>query len=119
MWRPAGCVLRNLDLNRRARFFKSLPDLASLRLPSQAAQFIFDGRCWGAIWQCRRYTRRGCAGTGVDVIYLKENKKLAQEIPATGGAIVCAVLMGTLPAPQNFSAAQSHFKQMKHCNARW
>jgi DNA processing protein len=41
-------------------------------------------------------------GTGVDVIYPKENKKLAEEILATGGAIVSEVPIGTFPAPQNF-----------------
>ncbi len=41
-------------------------------------------------------------GTGIDVIYPKENKKLAEEILATGGAIVSESPMGTFPAPQNF-----------------
>lgn len=41
-------------------------------------------------------------GTGIDVVYPKENKKLAEEIIATGGAIVSEVPMGTFPAPQNF-----------------
>lgn len=41
-------------------------------------------------------------GTGVDVVYPKENKKLAEEILATGGAVVSEVPMGTFPAPQNF-----------------
>jgi len=41
-------------------------------------------------------------GTGIDVIYPKENKKLAEDILATGGAIVSEVPMGTFPAPQNF-----------------
>ena len=41
-------------------------------------------------------------GTGIDVVYPKENKKLADEILATGGAIVSEVPMGTFPAPQNF-----------------
>jgi DNA processing protein len=41
-------------------------------------------------------------GTGIDVVYPKENKKLAEEILATGGAIVSEVPMGTFPAPQNF-----------------
>ena len=41
-------------------------------------------------------------GTGIDVIYPKENKKLDEEILATGGAIVTEVPMGTFPAPQNF-----------------
>jgi len=41
-------------------------------------------------------------GTGVDVIYPKENKKLAESIVATGGAIVSEYPLGTFPAPQNF-----------------
>jgi len=41
-------------------------------------------------------------GTGIDVIYPKENKKLAEEILAAGGAIVSEVQLGTFPAPQNF-----------------
>ena len=41
-------------------------------------------------------------GTGIDVVYPKENKKLAEEILATGGAIVSEVPLGTFPAPQNF-----------------
>jgi DNA processing protein len=41
-------------------------------------------------------------GTGIDVVYPKENKKLAEEILACGGAIVSEVPMGTFPAPQNF-----------------
>ena len=41
-------------------------------------------------------------GTGIDVVYPKENKKLADEILASGGAIVSEVPLGTFPAPQNF-----------------
>jgi DNA processing protein len=41
-------------------------------------------------------------GTGIDVVHPKEKKKLAEEILATGGAIVSEVPMGTFPAPQNF-----------------
>ena len=41
-------------------------------------------------------------GTGIDVIYPKENKKLAEEILELGGAIVSELPMGTFPAPQNF-----------------
>jgi DNA processing protein len=41
-------------------------------------------------------------GTGIDVIYPKENKKLAEEILSTGGAIVSENPAGTFPAPQNF-----------------
>jgi DNA processing protein len=41
-------------------------------------------------------------GTGIDVVYPKENKKLAEEILAMGRAIVSELPMGTFPAPQNF-----------------
>jgi DNA processing protein len=41
-------------------------------------------------------------GTGIDVIYPKENKKLAEQILDFGGAIVSEVPIGTFPAPQNF-----------------
>ena len=41
-------------------------------------------------------------GTGIDVIYPKENKKLAEQIVARGGAIVSEFPLGTFPAPQNF-----------------
>ncbi len=41
-------------------------------------------------------------GTGLDVVYPKENKKLAEQIVASGGAIVTEYPMGTFPAPQNF-----------------
>jgi len=41
-------------------------------------------------------------GTGIDVVYPRENKKLAEEILAGGGAIVSELPMGTFPAPQNF-----------------
>ena len=41
-------------------------------------------------------------GTGVDVIYPKENKTLAENILSSGGAIVSEYRFGTFPAPQNF-----------------
>jgi DNA processing protein len=41
-------------------------------------------------------------GTGLDVVYPKENKGLAEEIILSGGAIVSEQPMGTFPAPQNF-----------------
>jgi DNA processing protein len=41
-------------------------------------------------------------GTGIDVVYPKENKKLAEEILSGGGAIVSEMPLGTFPAPQNF-----------------
>jgi DNA processing protein len=41
-------------------------------------------------------------GTGIDVVYPKENKKLAENIVATGGTIVSEYPLGTFPAPQNF-----------------
>jgi DNA processing protein len=41
-------------------------------------------------------------GTGIDVVYPKENKRLSEEILALGGTIVSEVPLGTFPAPQNF-----------------
>jgi DNA processing protein len=41
-------------------------------------------------------------GTGIDVIYPKENKSLAEQILASGGAIISEQRLGTFPAPQNF-----------------
>lgn len=41
-------------------------------------------------------------GTGLDVVYPKENKKLAEQIILSNGAIVTENPMGTFPAPQNF-----------------
>ena len=41
-------------------------------------------------------------GTGIDVIYPKENKALAEQILASGGAVVSEYKLGTFPAPQNF-----------------
>jgi len=41
-------------------------------------------------------------GTGIDVIYPKENSRLAEQILALGGAIVSEFPMGTSPQPQNF-----------------
>jgi DNA processing protein len=41
-------------------------------------------------------------GTGVDEVYPKENKRLAEQILALGGAVISEFPMGTFPAPQNF-----------------
>ena len=41
-------------------------------------------------------------GTGVDVMYPKENSRLAEQILALGGAIISEFAMGTFAAPQNF-----------------
>jgi DNA processing protein len=41
-------------------------------------------------------------GTGVDVIYPKENKDLAENIIRHGGTIISELPLGTFPAPQNF-----------------
>lgn len=41
-------------------------------------------------------------GTGIDVIYPKENKRLAEDIVASGGLILTEFATGTFPAPQNF-----------------
>ena len=41
-------------------------------------------------------------GTGIDVMYPKENTRLAEQIVALGGALISAFPVGTFPAPQNF-----------------
>jgi DNA processing protein len=41
-------------------------------------------------------------GTGVDEIYPKENKKIAEGILSSGGVLVSEFALGTFPAPQNF-----------------
>jgi DNA processing protein len=41
-------------------------------------------------------------GTGVDVIYPKENSRLSEQILALGGALISEFPIGTFPAPQNF-----------------
>lgn len=44
----------------------------------------------------------GVVGTGIDRIYPRENAKLAEEIIATGGAIVSQFPLGTPPLGENF-----------------
>jgi DNA processing protein len=41
-------------------------------------------------------------GTGVDVIYPKENSRLSEQILALDGALISEFPLGTHPAPQNF-----------------
>jgi DNA processing protein len=41
-------------------------------------------------------------GTGVDVIYPKENSRLSEQILALGGAFISEFPLGTFAAPQNF-----------------
>jgi DNA processing protein len=41
-------------------------------------------------------------GTGVDVMYPKENSRLAEQILSLGGALISEFSLGTFAAPQNF-----------------
>jgi len=41
-------------------------------------------------------------GTGVDVIYPKENSRLSEQMLALGGALISEFPLGTFAAPQNF-----------------
>ncbi len=41
-------------------------------------------------------------GTGIDEVYPKENRKIADQILESGGAIITEFPLGTFPAPQNF-----------------
>lgn len=49
---------------------------------------------------------QGCSvavfGTGVDIIYPRENTRLAENILALGGALISEFALGTAPTPQNF-----------------
>jgi DNA processing protein len=69
---------------------------------------IFSGMARGVDTAAHRgaLAGHGCTvavlGTGVDVIYPKENHKIADQIVAQGGAIVSEFPMGTFAAPQNF-----------------
>jgi DNA processing protein len=44
----------------------------------------------------------GVFGTGVDVLYPKENTRIAEQILAFGGALISEFPLGTFAAPQNF-----------------
>lgn len=44
----------------------------------------------------------GVLGTGIDVIYPKENTRLTEQMLALGGALVSEFPLSTFPAPQNF-----------------
>ena len=44
----------------------------------------------------------GVFGTGVDVIYPKENSRLSEQILSCGGALISEFPLGTFAAPQNF-----------------
>jgi DNA processing protein len=41
-------------------------------------------------------------GTGIDEVYPKENQRIADQILASGGAVLTEFPLGTFPAPQNF-----------------
>jgi len=41
-------------------------------------------------------------GTGIDVMYPKENTRLTEQIVVLGGALITEFPVGTFPAPQNF-----------------
>lgn len=44
----------------------------------------------------------GVCGTGIDVMYPKENTRLTEQIIALGGALITEFPVGTPPTPQNF-----------------
>jgi DNA processing protein len=45
----------------------------------------------------------GVHGTGIDVCYPKENKKLFEKVFQSGGAIISGFPTRTHPSPENFS----------------
>jgi DNA processing protein len=54
----------------------------------------------GALEACGRTV--GVLGTGVDEVYPRDHKKLAEEILERGGALVSQFPLGTPPIPENF-----------------
>ncbi|HEV2961245.1 MAG TPA: DNA-processing protein DprA [Candidatus Angelobacter sp.] len=69
---------------------------------------IFSGMARGVDAYAHRGALKGPGvtvavfGTGVDVIYPKENRKVAESILAGGGALVSEFPLEAFPAPQNF-----------------
>jgi DNA processing protein len=69
---------------------------------------IFSGMARGVDTAAHRGSMNGRGktvavfGTGVDVIYPRENQKLADQILATGGALISEFAIGAFAAPQNF-----------------
>src|SRR5579863_6782642 len=68
---------------------------------------IFSGMARGVDTAAHRGAIKGgktvaVFGTGVDEIYPKENKKIAESILASGGALVSEFALGSFAAPQNF-----------------
>ncbi len=49
-------------------------------------------------------------GTGIDVVYPKENKKLAEGIVASGGAIVSEYPLGDVSGSAEFPGSEQDFK---------
>ena len=65
-------------------------------------------------------------GTGVDVIYPKENSRLLEQILALGGAAISEFPLETFPAPQEFSHPQSNHQRYfaggaggRGCGIQW
>jgi hypothetical protein len=66
-------------------------------------------------WRAASIPRRGAIaakgktvavlGTGIDIMYPKENMRLAEQIVALGGALISEFPVGTFPAPQTFPSA--------------
>lgn len=69
---------------------------------------IFSGMARGVDTQAHKGALEGKGrtvavwGTGVDVPYPRENRKLAEQIIETGGAVISEFAMGSFAAPQNF-----------------
>jgi DNA processing protein len=69
---------------------------------------IFSGLARGIDTACHRGAIAGkgktvaVLGTGVDVIYPKENTRLSDQILSTGGALISEFPLNTFAAPQNF-----------------
>jgi len=56
-------------------------------------------------------------GTGVDVVYPRENKKLSEQIIATGGAVVSEFAIGKFRCAAEFSYPQPDHQRNVHWRA--
>src|ERR1035441_8579147 len=77
--------------------------VAAAALPQAMTVIRRPGNCWTAMASgCppRSPLRNGV--TGIDVVYPAENRKITDQILASGGAILSEFPLGTFPAPQNF-----------------
>ena len=74
----------------------------NINIISGLAKGIDSAAHWGAL-QAKKQTV-AVVGTGLDIVYPEENKKLANYIVENGGTIISEYIIGTKPEKMNFPA---------------